>query len=368
MKLHRIIIVLSYMMFSFFNQLFAQTDVKEFSKAERIIKKMIRKRKVPGLAITISKNQKVVWSEGYGFADRKKKIPIYPDSTFFRIGSVSKPIAAIGLLNALQEQLIALDTSIYNYVPYFPKKQYDITIRQLGGHLSGIRNYKGNEFKNNKPLSIREGVALFENDSLLFEPGTDYFYTSYNWNLISLAIQEQSKLPFEEYIKTRVLNPFKMNSTVPDKQDDTLVNKAVFYRKIGRRRFKQVGKVNNYFKLAGGGYLSTSEDINKFGNALLNDALVSQEQLRPFITSQSTIDNKLTYYGLGFQASYDHAGRTYFGHVGNGLGGYGIFYVYPEKAVVISILMNCSNPNIDEQFNALIDEIFEALETIEPHK
>lgn len=353
-------------MFSFFNQLFAQTTTKEFNKAERIIKKMIRKRKVPGLAITVSKGQEVLWSEGFGYANVKKKIPVSPDKTIFRIGSVSKPIAATALLKMVEERAIDLDSSVYAYLPYFPKKKYDITIKQLGGHLSGIRNYKGNEFKNNKPLSIREGVGLFENDSLLFQPGTNHAYTSYNWNLISLAIEEQAKVPFEDYVKARVLIPFKMHHTFADKNDDTIPNKAIFYRKAGRRRFKPVSKVNNYFKLAGGGYLSTSEDVNRFGNALLNDSLVSQKALKPFITTQSTSDNRLTYYGIGFQASFDHSGRPYFGHVGNGLGGYGIFYVYPENGVVLSILMNCSNPNIDENFNELIDAIFEAIQLIEP--
>ncbi|MFI1743457.1 serine hydrolase domain-containing protein [Thalassobellus sediminis] len=350
-------------MFSFFNQLFAQNTFGEFNKAERIVEKIIRRHKVPGLAITVSKNQEVVWSQGFGYSDLKNKTPVNPKTTIFRIGSISKPIASIALLNAVEEGLIMLDSSVYNYVPYFPKKEYDITIRQLGGHLSGIRNYKGNEFKNNKPLTIREGVKLFENDSLLFKPGTNYAYTSYNWNLISLAIQEQAKIPFEEFVETRVLTPFQMKKTFSDK-NEALEGKAVFYKKVGRKRFKPVREVNNYFKLASGGYLSTSEDINILGNALLKGSLVNKNQLKPFIIAQKTKNSvsKSTYYGLGFQVSYDSSGRFYFGHIGNGLGGYGIFYVYPDQEVVISILINCSNPNIDKKFDKLIDTIFESIE------
>jgi CubicO group peptidase (beta-lactamase class C family) len=350
-------------MFSFFNQLFAQNTLSEFNKAERIINRMVRKHKVPGLAITVSKNQEVVWSQGFGYADLKNKIPVSTNNTIFRIGSVSKPLAAMALLKTVEEGLITIDSSVYNYIPYFPKKKHDITIKQLGGHLSGIRNYKGNEFKNNKPLSIREGVKLFEDDPLLFKPGSDYNYTSYNWNLISLAIEEQAKIPFEAFVKTRVLMPFQMEKTFPDK-NQALDNKAVFYRKVGRRRFKPESNVNNYFKLASGGYLSTSEDINLFGNAILKDSLTNSNQLKPFVTAQKIDGNKSksTYYGIGFQVSNDSNGRFYFGHIGNGLGGYGIFYVYPEQDVVISILTNCSNPNIDKTFDKLIDAVFESLE------
>ena len=254
--------------------------------------------------------------------------------------------------------MIDLETSVHNYLPYFPKKQYDFSIKQAGTHQSGIRNYKGNEFKNNKPLSIREGVALFENDSLLFEPGTQHAYTSYNWNLISLVMQEVSGVPFEAFIQEKVLDTFKMTNTFADTQQE-IENKAIFYRKAGKKRFKPVGKVHNFFKLAGGGYLSTSEDVAKFGQALLDGTDIDQEQFKPFITSES-IGERLTYYGIGFQVSFDHTGRPYFGHVGNGLGGYGIFYVYPEDEVVLSILMNCSNPEQDESFKEIIEGIFNA--------
>lgn len=346
-----------------FNSLMAQdVSSSRFNKAERIVKRIIRKRKVPGLAITVSKYRKVVWSKGFGFADINNNIPVNPDSTIFRIASISKPIAAIALLKAVEEGLINLDSSLYNYVPYFPRKEYDITIKQLGTHTSGIRGYKGSEFKNNKSLNIREGVAFFEADTLLFKPGTNNTYTSYNWNLISLAIQEEARLPFEDFVKLRVLKPFKMEKTVAD-TNQPVEGKAVFYRKEGRK-FLPVDEVNNYFKLASGGYLATSRDINTFGNALLNDSLIRPNQLKPFVTAQH-IDDGLstsTYYGIGFQVSYDSGGRPCFGHIGNGLGGYGIFYVYPKHGVVLSVLVNTSNPKIDGMFDKLIDKVFDTLQ------
>ncbi|UKM65213.2 beta-lactamase family protein [Flavobacteriaceae bacterium GSB9] len=339
--------------------------LKGFKKAERIAERMLRKRKVPGMAIMVSKNQEVVWSKGVGLADIKRNVPVSTEHTIFRIASVSKPISAIALLKAVENGLIDLDSSVNEYVPYFPKKQYDITIRQLGEHTSGIRNYKGNEFRNNNLLTIKEGIVFFENDSLRFKPGTNFAYSSYNWNLISLAIQEQTHVAFEDFVKTRVLIPFGMDKTFADK-NQYLKGKAVFYQKKGRREFKPVQEVNNYFKLASGGYLSTCKDINTFGNALLNKLLVDPNTLKTFITAQKIKSNNTfasTYYGIGFQVSYDASGRPYFGHIGNGLGGYSIFYVYPETNVVITIMANCSNPNSEKMFDKLINEIFETLQT-----
>lgn len=345
-------------MLTFVSNLFGQKTAG-FKTADRILKKLIRKKKVPGIAITVTKNGKKEFSKGYGFADLEKKTLIDPSKTVFRIGSVSKPIAATGLAKLVAKHRLSLTDSIHECLPNFPQKKHEFTLKQLGGHLAGIRNYNGNEFMNSKPLSIKEGVALFQDDPLLFEPGKEYAYTSYSWNLLSLVMQQVTEKPFEMIIKEEVLKPLSLLHTFPDRQQN-IENKAIFYKKEGWRRFVEVPNVNNYYKLAGGGYLSTSEDVSKLGNAYLSNEFLSESIKKEFTTSQK-IGDKLTYYGVGWQASFDHASRPYFGHVGNGYGGYGIFYVYPDDEVVVTILMNCSNPNQDKKIKAIIDAVFEAL-------
>ncbi|NQY28917.1 MAG: beta-lactamase family protein [Flavobacteriaceae bacterium] len=345
-------------MLSFINNVFGQQDVG-FKKADRVLKKLVRKKKVPGIAITITKNGETQFSKGYGYADLDRELLVNPATTIFRVGSVSKPISATGLAKMVAKNQLKLSDSIYDCVSYFPKKEYGFTIRQLGGHLAGIRSYKDNEFMNNKPLTIKEGVSLFENDTLLFQPGKGYSYTSYSWNLLSLVMQEVAQKPFEDIINDEVLVPLGLKNTFPDKQQE-LVGKAICYLKKRKRKFIEATPVHNFFKLAGGGYLSTSEDIAKLGNAYLTDEFLSDEVKDKFTTSQK-IKEELTYYGVGWQASYDHKNRPYFGHIGNGLGGYGIFYVYPKENIVVSILMNCSNPYQDERFYKIIDAVFDEL-------
>lgn len=348
---------------SFIQSSFAQknTTDKALKKADRIVNKLIRKKKIPGVAITVIKENKTIWQEGYGYANIKDKTPVDPKKTIFRIASVSKPLSATVLAKLVEEKIITLDASLYEYVPYFPKKKYDFTIRQLGGHLAGIRTYKGREFFNKKDLSIREGVALFENDPLLFEPGTEYAYNSYDWVLISLAIQEETKTPFEKIIAEKVIVPLALENTFPDRNDDTIANKAVFYSKRGKRRFRIATQVNNYFKLAGGGYLSTSEDVAKLGNVYLKGDFIPDEIASQFTTAQE-INGNSTYYGLGWESSMDTENRPYYGHTGNGIGGYAIFRVYPEQNMVFSMLMNVTNPEIEEEINEVINTILNTSE------
>ncbi|HMB63793.1 MAG TPA: serine hydrolase domain-containing protein, partial [Eudoraea sp.] len=185
-------------------------------KAAVLLSELVRQNKVPGLAVTARREGRVFFQKGYGYADLATKVPVNPRRTIFRVGSVSKPIAATALAKMVEEGTIALDASFYDYVPYYPKKEFDFTIRQLAGHMAGIRTYKGKEYGNNEPFTIREGIRIFKDDPLYFEPGTDYLYNSYGWVLISLAMQEASGIPFEVYVKRRVLDPLGMSHTYPE--------------------------------------------------------------------------------------------------------------------------------------------------------
>ncbi len=349
------------------------SELNSLVTVDAILKHLIDDKRVPGVAITVLKEGETILQKGYGYANLEKGVVIDPKETIFRIASVSKPIAATALAHMVKEGRIDLDQSFYHYVPYFPKKEWDFTIRQLAGHTAGLRAYQGMEYGLNKPYTIKESLAIFENDALKFQPGTAFLYNSFNWVLISLAMQEVSEIPFENYVQEKVLNPLGMTNTyVPErkpsqnpKKNDEAKRKGCpvadqakitsFYSK-NRFGFRQAIAVNNFYKLAGGGYLSTSDDIAKLGQAYLDGRVMANEILSQFITSV-TITNKPTYYGLGWQVSQDKNGRPYYGHVGNGVGGYANFYVYPEEQMVFSILVNCTDPKVQEE----LDEVIEIL-------
>lgn len=324
-------------------------------KADALLNDLVNEKQVPGLAITVLKDGKKLLQKGYGYADIASKTPINPAATIFRIASVSKNIAAAALAQMVSEGLIDLDASYYDYVPYFPKKKYDFTIRHLASHTAGIRAYRGTEYGLNKAYTIKESIEIFAADALLFEPGTDYLYNSYDWVLISLAMQEVSGIPFEEYVQDKVLAPLNMNSTFAPtpRVKSSLSTAIVLTEKIAtcysknRLGFRKAMSVNNYFKLAGGGYLSTSEDIANLGQALLADKLFPYGLKTQFLSAQ-TVNGQSTYYGLGWQVSVDKKRRPFYGHVGNGVGAYSNFFVFPEQQIVFSILTNCTNPHIQE--------------------
>lgn len=355
-------------------------------KADMLLQELVDMKKVPGISVTVMRNGEKLLQKGYGYANMENEIPMDPRKTICRIASVSKNIAAIALAYMVRDGLISLDTSFYEYVPYFPKKKWDFTIRQLASHTAGIRGYRGVEYGLNKPYSIQESIKIFKDDDLLFEPGTDYLYNSFDWVMISLAMQEASGIPFEEYAWEKVLRPFNMTTTLAlsktgDLVEDELYSKdgnpmtskldedskienvsrtqATFYSK-NRLSFRKALSVNNSYKVAGGGYLSTSEDIAKFGQAVLDQKVLDDNALlTQFLTAQK-VNGKSTYYGLGWQVSEDKKGRPYYGHVGNGVGGYSNLFIYPKERMVFVALINCTNPDIQEELNMIQDRLLES--------
>ncbi|MEM9361101.1 MAG: serine hydrolase domain-containing protein [Bacteroidota bacterium] len=335
------------------------------TKAKTILHNINAQDKVPGMSITLLKKGEKFLQNGYGFANIEKKEPVHADNTIFRIASISKCITGLALGKMVEEGLVDWDTSFFKYVPYYPKKKYDFTLRQLAAHTAGIRGYQGKEFAMNHPYGIKESISVFKNAPLLFKPGKGYLYNSYDFVLLSLAMQEASGIPFEQYVKQKVLDPLDMKNTwAPLKEGIPLSAKreipiSEFYTRISNG-FRKAVKVNNFYKLAGGGYLSTSSDVAKLGQAILDGKLLKKETYEQLFTPQQT-KGESTYYGLGFQVSQDAKGRNFIGHIGNSVGAYSNLFVYPKEQVVISVLTNCTAPNIQNDLDNAIDSFLESI-------
>lgn len=311
------------------------------------------KEKVPGMAISVSKQGKVIWSEGFGYSNIAKKTKVSPQTTQFRIASISKPISAVVLGILVDESKLNFDSSLYDYLPDYPKKQYDFSLRQVGGHTAGIRHYKQGEFLLNKKMTITEGLAIFKNDSLLFKPQTHYKYSTYGWNLLSEVIQTVAKTPFDAYTENTLFKSLKMENTVLDYCDSIMPNRTQFYRKTEEKKIELGTPVCNEFKAAGGGFLSTSEDLIKFGNEIISPKLISEAVLKELVKPQILDSGKSTNYGIGFSVSKTKNGTPKYGHSGGGVGASTLLLIYPEEDVVISILTNLSRAPIQNIGNQL---------------
>ena len=317
---------------------------------ETILSDLYLQGKVPGLAIQVDRKGETVLKSGIGMASLEEAIPVDAERTVFRVASVSKPITAMALARMTLNGQIALEDPLQKYVPEYPHN--GIRIRHLASHSAGIRAYKGKEYALNKPLDIEEGLELFRNDPLLFRPGKGYLYNSFDSVLLSLAMQRAAGMPFADLVAKEVLQPLGMAHTCQEVPGGTLPNLAVFYSRYAAT-FRKATPVDNRFKLAGGGYLSTVGDLCLLGEACLNGQLVPDNVLQQFISPQF-IKGKSTWYGLGWQLGEDIPGAPYYGHIGNGVGGYSNFFVFPKQRMVVSILINCTDPKVQPELDKAI--------------
>ncbi|MEJ2583878.1 MAG: serine hydrolase [Robiginitalea sp.] len=332
---------------------------KTLQQADLLLSDLVSEGRVLGLAIEVAFRGKTWFTAGYGMADLEEGTEVLPDTTVFRIASISKPITATALACLVQDGVLHLEDDVRSYVPEFPGKHGVITLRQLASHTAGIRGYRGKESALNKPLGIAESLDLFKADPLLFPPGQGYHYNSFDYVLLSLAMERACGQPFDQLVADRVLKPLSMSATGMEIPGKPVPGQANFYSKSGKG-FRKAVPVDTRYKLAGGGYLSTVSDVCKLGMSCLQGELVSPNTLKPFLTS-CKVGGEPTHYGLGWQVSRDARGRSFYGHVGNTVGAYSNFYIYPQQDLVFAVLVNCSVPGVQPVLDQVVDAVHQSL-------
>ncbi len=328
---------------------------QEFPFAEKQALDIQKAGETPGMAVSVSKDGNIIWSKGFGVGHLEQQVPVYPDKTKFRIGSISKALtsAAVGIL--VDEGKLDLDAPVQQYVSSFPEKRYPITVRQLAGHLAGIRHYWGEEFLSVKRYhTVKEGLEIFMHDTLLFEPGTKYSYTSYGFNLLSAVVEGASGQDFLTYMEQKVFEPLGMKNTIADLNDTIIHYRSGFYS-MNQGRVVNAPLVDNSYKWAGGGYLSTSEDLVHFGNAMLSNMLFPKEIVDELIKSQKTKDGKETGYGIGWSSGVNKYNRKFYGHGGGSIGGSCNLLIFPDKKLVIAAVTNDSRSSVGQDLHKLAE-------------
>jgi len=316
---------------------------KDYAKAEqraRAIAKDLLGRGIPGLTLAVAVDGRIVYAEGFGYADLEERIPVWP-TTKFRIASISKPVTATALMQLVEEGKIDLDAPVQKYVPTFPEKNGKITARLLAGHIAGIRHYQGDEFLMAKHYdSVTEGLKIFQDDALVAPPGTKFSYSSYGFNLLSAVIEGASGEKFLAYMHAHVFGPLGLRNTTEDQPAEIIEQRARFYTRWKDKPVQNAPFVDNSYKWAGGGFLSTAEDLARFGSALLQPGFLKPESLRLLFTSQKTADGKETGYGIGWFVGKSKSGQRIYEHAGGAAGGSSQLIVYPDSHVVVAMICN----------------------------
>ncbi len=326
--------------------------------ARTLVTAVMEESGTPGMSVAVGIDGAIVWAEGFGYADVENRVPVW-EETKFRIGSVSKPLtaAAVGLL--VEQGKLDLDAPVQQYVPTFPEKRWPITTRRVAGHLAGIRHYDGDEFLSAvRYETVVQGLEIFRDDTLLFEPGDRFSYSTYGWNLVSAVVEGASGQEFLPYVQENVFDPIGMRHTVADYTDSIIPHRTRFYERDRDGRVLNAPYVDNSYKWAGGGFLSTPSDLVRFGFAHFGEDLLQSETIEELWTPQTTNAGASTGYGIGWSLAVDGGVVARAGHGGGSVGGTTGFETRPPQRAAVAIVGNMSQAPTGGLIVALITEAF----------
>jgi CubicO group peptidase (beta-lactamase class C family) len=317
------------------------TNAQEAAAADRFVDSVATAQQLPGFAATVMQDDRVLWHHGFGYSDVALGTRALP-STQFRVGSVSKLLTAALLMRLSQEGRIDLDAPVGRYVD-LPRPLADVTLRQLAGHLGGVRHYRGAEFFSTRHYDrLTDAIEVFAHDSLVAPAGTRYSYSSYGFNLIGAAIERRLGEPFPVAMQRYVLLPLGLTSIVMDPGAGARVkppSRATLYA-VSKGTVSQAPEDDLSGRWPSGGYLASTDDLAKFGESMLGPGLLDAHSLHELFTPQRLASGAATNVGIGWRIGSDSLAGPFYHHGGSSNGGSAFLLVFPRERLVVAMASN----------------------------
>ncbi len=309
---------------------------------------------VPGAAIQVVQDGRVVYRKALGLADIEKKTPA-TDKMAFEIGSVSKQFVATALLMLVADGKVRLEDTIGNV---FLGTRYTLpaswcasTVDQVLHHVSGIPDYEaiaGYDYYN-APRKPEDIIAEASKKEPEFKPGDKFDYSNTGYFLISMIVEEKSGMRVGRFLTKRIFEPLGMKSTYADVRPSGVTPMTGYHSRSGTRT-KQP-PIAWTSTLGAGGIVSTLDDMMKWDAALYTDKLVKQSLLSKIWTPGRFNDGTVNTYGYGwFDTKYrgiaeiNHSGQT------NGFTCY--YRRFPEKKCSVWAFTNTYDGNVFEMVDS----------------
>jgi D-alanyl-D-alanine carboxypeptidase len=303
-------------------------------RVDDIISEEMSAQHIPGLALAVMSDGKLVRFSGYGESNIEGRTPVTA-KTVFAIASISKQFLAAGIMVLVQDGKISLDDSVQRFLPDAPVEWREITIRELLSHTSGLaQDAPGeNRFETQLPLNaIRAAYSV----PLSFRPGEKWQYSNLGYYVLAEIMSRSSGEQWSDFMTHRLFGPLGMSST--QTTSSTVLNRATGYEWDGKR----FNKAREWGLRPSGAYLSNIEDMAKWDAALAGDFPLSSVSKKAMWTAVSTSTGSAFGYGFGWQID-TRAGKHVIYHGGGRSGFKAYFARFPEDHLSFVILTNAGH-------------------------
>jgi CubicO group peptidase (beta-lactamase class C family) len=289
------------------------------------LEERMKRYKVEAVSVAVFGGGRILWSEAAGLADRETGTPATTE-TLFQAGSISKPVAASGVLRKVESGALRLDADVNDYLkswklPSSPAAAgQTVTLERLLSHTAGltVHGFPGYAVGEEVPTipQVLDGASPANTEAVrvTFQPGTKYQYSGGGFTIAQLAMTDTFGKPFPDLERELVLGPAGMTHSTYEQPlpPAKLALAAAGYRADGR---PVEGKRHTYPEMAAAGLWTTPEDLLRFAIAIERSlggqpgALLSKETARRMTTP---VRDRA---GLGLFLD-EREGTTWFGHDG----------------------------------------------------
>lgn len=309
--------------------------------ARALAEDVVAAARLPGLSVAVALDGKLVFAEGFGFADLEAQTPVTPE-TRYRTASVCKLVTVTALAKLVEKQKVALDGSIHEHVHYDPPQGEDISFRQLAAHLGGVEHYSGADRADEMAkhhATATGSLAVFAHKPLVSVPGTTYRYSTHGYTLLGAALEGASGQDFLALCATELFTPLGMSHTGPDLRREARADVAPLYELGPEGPVRVAAPEDPSYKWPAGGLVSTPSDLVRLGRAYL-EGFVPAALVEEFWRPQTLADGRSLDLGIGWRLSSDRDGRRVIEHAGSMEGARSVLCVYPEHGLVIALMTN----------------------------
>jgi serine beta-lactamase-like protein LACTB, mitochondrial len=318
------------------------------AQIEAAVSKFMAAKHIPGVSVAFVENSEFVWSSGFGMADVENFVPA-TSSTLYRLASISKSMTAVAAMQLFERGKLDLDAPVQKYCHAFPQKDAPITTRQVMGHLGGIRHYRPDpatdlETANTRYFDnpIEGGLSFFKDDPLVSKPGREFHYSTQGYTVVGCVIEGASGQKYVDYMREQIFTPAGMPSTQPDQRFSIIPHRTRFYDLDSAGGLENANFLDSSYKIPGGGYISSADDMARFEVAILRDKLLQRATRDLMWTPLKPTDGSPDDYGLGWGTG-NAAGVPDVGHTGGQPGTSTAMTIAPQQQAGVVVLMNLEN-------------------------
>ena len=334
---------------------------------EKLAQKKIQENAVPGLAIAVVFQDKVVYAKGFGVRDVNTKAPVDAD-TVFQLASVSKPIGSTLVAELVGEGKVTWDSKLSVLDPTFAMFDswvtHEITVRDMYAHRSGLPEHAGDLLED---LGFARGEILYR---LRYQhPGSSfrshYAYTNFGMTEGALAAAKAYGQEWEEASEQRLYKPLGMNSTSSRYADFVARQNKALGHVLVNGKWAQKFKRDPDAQSPTGGVSSSVNDVAKWirlqlangkfdGKQVVNEKALAETHHPEMLTGFNPFTGMPTFYGLGWNVSYDEQGRLRLNHSGGfGLGAATYVNLVPAEQLGIVVLTNAHPMGLAEALGTI---------------